>query len=79
MSKNHTDQTSGSGGIGIVGALGLIFITLKLTDNIDWSWWWVLSPFWISTLIFIGVVAIVLLVAVIGIGLKVRKNRKGRK
>mgnify|MGYP003436692972 CR=1 FL=1 len=24
--------------------LGLIFITLKLTSVIDWSWWWVLSP-----------------------------------
>lgn len=25
----------------------LIFITLKLTNFIDWSWWWVLSPVWI--------------------------------
>lgn len=24
-----------------------IFVTLKLTDNIDWSWWWVLAPLWI--------------------------------
>lgn len=24
-----------------------IFVTLKLTDNIDWSWWWVMSPLWI--------------------------------
>ena len=28
-------------------ALMLIFITLKLTGHIDWSWWWVLAPAWI--------------------------------
>ena len=31
--------------------LGLIFIVLKLTDYIDWSWWWVLSPFWLYPII----------------------------
>lgn len=39
--------------------LTLIFITLKLTDNIDWSWWWVLSPIWggavLAIVIFAGV------------------------
>ena len=30
-----------------LGILGLIFITLKLTGHIAWSWLWVLSPFWI--------------------------------
>ena len=40
----------------ILGILGLIFITLKLTGHIAWSWWWVLSPFWIP-LTIIGVVA----------------------
>lgn len=29
--------------------LTLIFITLKLTGYITWSWWWVLSPIWIGT------------------------------
>lgn len=24
----------------------IVFIILKLTDNIDWSWWWVLCPLW---------------------------------
>jgi hypothetical protein len=31
----------------IFGILGLIFITLKLTGHITWSWPWVLAPFWI--------------------------------
>ena len=38
----------------ILGILGLIFITLKLTGHITWSWLWVLSPFWIP-LILMGV------------------------
>ena len=35
-----------SGGIGLLGALGLMFIGLKLTGYIDWSWWLVTLPFW---------------------------------
>lgn len=34
--------------IGFASALCIVFITLKLTDNIDWSWWWVTSPVWID-------------------------------
>lgn len=33
--------------------LTLIFITLKLTDEIGWSWWWVLSPIWIPLVIML--------------------------
>ncbi len=28
--------------------LGVLFVGLKLTGYVDWSWWWVLSPFWIG-------------------------------
>ena len=27
-------------------ALALLFIALKLTGFIDWSWWWVTAPLW---------------------------------
>ncbi|EIA21399.1 hypothetical protein [Listeria fleischmannii] len=37
-----------SGGIGFAGLLTIVFIVLKLTDVIRWSWLWVLSPLWIS-------------------------------
>lgn len=37
--------------IGFTGLLTLVFITLKLTDVITWSWLWVLSPLWISAII----------------------------
>jgi hypothetical protein len=41
--------------------LFLIFLVLKLTDNIDWSWWWVTSPLWLP-LLFIIVLSIVVIV-----------------
>ena len=40
-------------GIGFIPLLGLTFIVLKLCDVIQWSWWWVLSPFWIGILLFV--------------------------
>lgn len=33
-----------SGGTGILSLLTVVFIVLKLTGDIDWSWFWVLSP-----------------------------------
>lgn len=51
-----------SNGIGFVGALTITFIVLKLMKIIDWSWWWVLSPLWISTLLVIVVIAVVFLI-----------------
>jgi energy-coupling factor transporter transmembrane protein EcfT len=54
MSKNTSTQ---SGGIGFIGLLTIVFITLKLTGSIYWSWLWVLSPIWIPLAIVIVVVA----------------------
>ncbi len=34
-------------GTGTLSLLGIAFIVLKLTNYINWSWWWVLAPFWI--------------------------------
>ena len=48
-----------SGNIGIAGLLTIIFIVLKLTNNIDWSWWWVLSPIWMSLLLIIFILIII--------------------
>jgi len=36
-----------SEGIGFGGLLTILFIGLKLTGYINWSWWWVLSPIWL--------------------------------
>ena len=47
MSKEK-EVSVNSNGIGFVGLLTIVFITLKLTGYINWSWVWVLSPIWIS-------------------------------
>lgn len=50
---------SQQGGIGFLGLLTIVFITLKLIGYITWSWWWVLAPFWIpaSVLLLIAIIA----------------------
>lgn len=57
-------STTNSGGIGFAGLLTVAFIVLKLTDVIDWSWWWVLAPLWISALIGVAALVVVLGIAV---------------
>ncbi len=49
----------GIGGISLTTILFLVFLVLKLTDVIDWNWWWVTSPLWLGF-------AIVAVLAVIG-------------
>jgi hypothetical protein len=54
---SDTKTQASSGGISFGGLLTIVFITLKLCHVIDWSWWWVLSPLWISlglVLVFLG-------------------------
>tara|TARA_Y100001937_G_scaffold124692_1_gene189915 strand:+ start:1723 stop:1920 length:198 start_codon:yes stop_codon:yes gene_type:complete len=41
------ETKTSSGGLGLGTVLFLIFLVLKLTDKIDWSWWWITSPLWI--------------------------------
>ena len=56
-----SNSTTRSGGIGITGFLGILFIILKLTGTITWSWLWVLAPIWIpvalAAIIMIGALA----------------------
>ncbi len=58
MAKNAQNNSLGLGTI-----LFLIFMTLKLTKTIDWSWWWVTAPLWIP----IAFIVSALIVAFIGI------------
>ncbi len=53
-----------SNGIGFGVILFLIFMTLKLTGNIDWSWWWVTSPLWIPFVaaVILGIVGVIAII-----------------
>lgn len=55
------------GGVGFCGLLSIVFIVLKLTEVIAWSWLWVLAPIWIPAAIsLLAYVAYVLLLIKIG-------------
>lgn len=51
---NTSNQSSG---IGFGTLLFLVFLVLKLTNVIDWSWWWVTAPLWIP-IVIIGIIGI---------------------
>jgi hypothetical protein len=57
-----SDNSSSNGGIGFAGLLTVAFVVLKLCGVIAWSWWWVLSPIWISILLVIAIVALIVIV-----------------
>ena len=44
---------------GFSSLLTILFIALKLLDKIDWSWWWILSPLWISFGLVIAIFIII--------------------
>ena len=64
--KNKNVRNSG---MGFISGLTLIFIVLKLTNNISWSWIWVLSPIWITA------VLLIIIFAVIMIGGRIKKGK----
>ena len=51
-------SNSGSNGIGLGTLLFLVFLVLKLTGFVDWSWWWVTAPLWISAALCLAVAGI---------------------
>lgn len=64
-------SSNSSGGIGLCGATFLVFLVLKLTGTIDWSWWWVTAPLWIP-------IGIVIVLAAL-LGLMTAFGKKGRR
>jgi hypothetical protein len=61
MSKN-----SGSG-LSLPGVLFIIFLILKLTGNIDWSWWWVTSPLWIPLALGLSIVCVAIVIVIVAL------------
>ena len=56
---------SKSGGLGIGMILFIVFLVLKLTNVIDWSWWWVTSPLWIpfvAAAVILGIVGVIVII-----------------
>lgn len=62
--------------MGICSVLGLIFVTLKLTGVIAWSWWWVLLPFYGGIVLLLALLAAGGIAAAAATGIE--SARKGR-
>jgi hypothetical protein len=57
-----------SNGLSLSLTVFVVFLTLKLSGVIDWSWWWVTSPLWLPfavVLVVIGIVSIFTLITVL--------------
>ena len=60
--KNNKNYSTG-GGLSLAGVLTVVFVVLKLVGVINWSWWWVLAPLWISAIIVVALIVVVLTAA----------------
>ena len=65
MSNNKKVIAKGGHSMSIGTVVGIVFIVLKLIGLIEWSWVWVLAPFWIGAIItilalIVGVIAILI-------------------
>ncbi len=56
------DNNTTGGGIGFCGLLTVLFIGLKLTHYINWSWLWVFSPLWIPIPVILLGITIVMII-----------------
>ena len=59
-----TSKSNSGTGLSLSAVLFIVFLVLKLTGNIDWSWWWVTSPLWIPIALGLAAVGVVFLVIV---------------
>lgn len=64
------------GGLSLASVLGVVFIVLKLAGVIEWSWWWVVSPWWISAALSVAAVGVVGGCIAIGVYLEYRSDKK---
>lgn len=58
------DVNVSCGGI-FAAMLAVLFIGLKITGYIDWSWWWVLAPLWMPAVIVILLIIVIVVVATV--------------
>lgn len=69
-------KSTSSSGISLTTVLFLIFLILKLTGNIDWSWWWVTSPLWIPLALVLSIMGIAFMIGFIVFNFKKLRSRE---
>ncbi len=73
-----TKKNTGSG-LSLSAVPFVVFLVLKLTGNIDWSWLWVTSPLWIPVALalsfFVIILFVIILLLIFGFSPEDLKNR----
>lgn len=59
---SNSGKTATKGGISATTVLVIVFAVLKWTHVIDWSWLWILSPWWIGIALWLAIVLISIVV-----------------
>ena len=65
---NRKINTTRGTGVGFCGLLFLVFLVLKLTHVIDWSWWWITAPLWGS----LALIILIFIITLIALAIKDR-------
>lgn len=68
MSNNKKVTVKDGRSMSIGTVVGIVFIVLKLIGLIEWSWVWVLAPFWIGAIIIILALIVGVIASLIGYG-----------
>jgi len=70
MSDKQNINITNHVGPGFFSTLFLVFLTLKLLEIINWSWWWVTAPLWGPIALILSLVVIITTIGLIGLGCK---------
>lgn len=57
--KNYSSRMS------VFGWTFIVFLVLKLTGYIDWSWWWITAPLWGSAALVLLIIAVILVIGAV--------------
>lgn len=63
--------------MGIAEVLTIVFVLLKLTDIITWSWWLVLLPALLSFSLYVIIIVVKLIMVLVAV-FAVKKQRRGK-
>ena len=66
-------NTNNKKGLSFTSVLVIILIVLKITNLIDWSWWWVFAPFWVQS---VAILVVILVITVVDLILEYKIRNK---